>query len=58
MPDDTPATETITLTSPGAIPGIPGWHGPGSYIVDWEARTITPVAPETPEEPSTEEASA
>lgn len=35
--------ERITLHSPGPIPGIPGEHAPGTYYVDWQERTITPV---------------
>jgi len=36
--------ELIILHSPGALPGIPGEsHGPGAYLVDWEARTIEPL---------------
>lgn len=44
MPDEEkPTTETVALPTGGSIPGIPGDHGPGSYIIDWLARTITPV---------------
>lgn len=28
----------------GALPGIPGTHAPGNYLVDYEARTIRPVS--------------
>lgn len=43
-----PAEETIILHSPGPIPGIPGDHGPGTYLVNWQDRTITPIqSPET-----------
>jgi hypothetical protein len=41
-----PMSETpITLITPGPIPGIPGDHGPGSYLVDYDAepRTIRPA---------------
>lgn len=46
MPDtseEKPAIETITLPTGGAIPGIPGHHGPGAYLVDWLERTATPI---------------
>ena len=36
--------ETVTLHAPGALPGIPGEsHGPGVFLVDYEARTIEEV---------------
>lgn len=35
--------EYVTLPSGGSIPGIPGSHGPGRYIIDWIERTLTPV---------------
>lgn len=48
--------ETITLYSAGSLPGIPGDHAPGTYLVDYEARTIRPAtdetSQETPEQPS------
>jgi len=34
--------EELVLHSPGAIPGIPGEHGPGVYLVDYDERTIKP----------------
>jgi hypothetical protein len=34
--------ESITLPSTGSLPGIPGSHAPGAYIIDWETRTIAP----------------
>lgn len=37
--------ELITLPSAGALPGIPGEHAAGSYLVDWDARTIRPAQP-------------
>lgn len=40
MPDN---TEEITLPSPGPIPGIPGHHAPGRYLVNWLTREITPI---------------
>lgn len=43
MPEQQPTTETVTLASAGSIPGIPGQHGPGTYLVDWLKRTATPV---------------
>ena len=36
-------SETITLHAAGAIPGIAGEHAPGTYTVDYTARTITPL---------------
>ena len=41
-------SEIITLYAFGAIPGIPGEHGAGTYEVDWEARTLTPVVLDAP----------
>lgn len=38
--------ETVYLPTPGAIPGIPGNHGPGLVEIDYEARTVTPVVEE------------
>jgi hypothetical protein len=47
------------LASSGNIPGLPGNHGPGWYLIDYEERTIrpkpievvdTPPAPEVPSE--------
>lgn len=36
--------ETIYLPTPGPIPGFPGAsHGPGEVILDYDARTVTPV---------------
>lgn len=36
--------DILTLHSPGPIPGIPGEsHGPGTFLVDYEARTIEEV---------------
>lgn len=35
--------EEVTLHSAGAIPGIPGSHGPGRYLVNWLERTISPI---------------
>jgi hypothetical protein len=32
--------EEITLLAPGSLPGIPGTHAPGTYLVDYTARTI------------------
>lgn len=46
MSEEKPTQEIITLHSGGPIAGIPGGHvGPGTYVVDWVARTITPLAP-------------
>lgn len=35
--------EEIVLHSAGSIPGIPGSHGPGRYLVNWLERTISPI---------------
>lgn len=32
--------QEITLPSAGSLPGIPGSHAPGVYLVDYETRTI------------------
>jgi hypothetical protein len=38
--------ETVTLVSPGPLPGIPGAsHGPGTFLVDYDARTATEILP-------------
>lgn len=36
----------ITLPTGGGLPGIPGDHAPGNYLVDYDARTIRPVPTE------------
>ncbi len=41
--EPTNQTETVTLPTGGSIPGIPGTHAPGRYIIDWIERTLTPV---------------
>lgn len=46
--------EETTLHSPGPIPGIPGDHGPGTYLVNWQERTATPVFPSQPGSTETE----
>jgi hypothetical protein len=38
------AEELLYLTSPGSLPGLPGEHGAGSYLVDYAARTIRPAS--------------
>lgn len=44
MPEEAkPTTEHVTLPTGGSIPGIPGTHGPGRYIIDWAERALTPV---------------
>lgn len=35
--------QPITLPTGGGLPGIPGDHAPGNYLVDYDARTIRPV---------------
>lgn len=34
--------EEVYLPSSGNIPGLPGNHGPGWYLIDYENRTIRP----------------
>lgn len=47
MQEITPNQEIITLVSPGPLPGIPGAsHGPGTFLVDYDARTATEIKPE------------
>jgi hypothetical protein len=41
MPDKT--TEEVLLPSAGSIPGIPGSHAPGRYLVNWVERTATRI---------------
>lgn len=43
MPEEAKPTEYVTLPTGGSIPGIPGQHGPGRYVIDWIERTLTPV---------------
>lgn len=43
MQEQQPATEIIHLPTAGSIPGIPGSHGPGRYIINWVERTIAPL---------------
>lgn len=51
MPDEEkPTTETITLPVGGSIAGVPGHHAPGTYLVDWLKREITPVVQVVEEE--------
>lgn len=38
------AETIIPVLVSGPIAGIPGTHAPGSYFVDYVARTIRPVA--------------
>jgi hypothetical protein len=41
---DKPQIEIVDLHSPGPIPGIPGGtYGPGRFLIDWAARTVTPI---------------
>ncbi len=35
--------ERITLAPGEGLPGFPSGHGPGQYLVDFEARTMRPV---------------
>jgi hypothetical protein len=41
--------ERITLAPGEGLPGFPSGHGPGEYLVDFEARTIRPVPIEVEE---------
>jgi len=50
--DNAPRQEEVILFSAGAIPGIPGEHAAGQYLVDWGTRTITPILPEPAFEPA------
>lgn len=43
-------SEQIYLHGAGTLPGIPGVLGPGLYEVDYDARTVTPVAMPTVED--------
>lgn len=43
--------ETISLPTAGAIPGIPGEHAAGIYLINWAERSIRPVAQDMPPEP-------
>lgn len=42
--------QLITINPGDSLPGFPVGHGPGLYLVDFEARTIRP-APIAVEEP-------
>ena len=43
--------EQEVYINPGeSLPGFPSGHGPGLYLVDYEARTIRPVPVEQPTE--------
>jgi hypothetical protein len=35
--------QPITLPTGGGLPGIPGDHAPGNYLVDYVERTIRPA---------------
>lgn len=43
MSEEPTQPTTVHLPSGGSIPGIPGEHGPGTYLVDWIKRTIQRV---------------
>lgn len=34
----------LLLHDAGSIPGIPGSHGRGSYVIDWQERAIHPAS--------------
>lgn len=57
MQEGKPNQEIVTLHSPGPLPGIPGAsHGPGTFLVDYTARTATEILPEPGEAvPETEQ---
>jgi hypothetical protein len=44
------AEEIISFFASGSLPGIPGEHAPGTYLVDYAARTIRPAQDATSEE--------
>ncbi len=47
MQEGNPNQEMVTLVAPGPLPGIPGAsHGPGTFLVDYDARTVTEILPE------------
>ena len=48
--------QRITLAPGEGLPGFPSGHGPGDYLVDFEARTIRPAP--VVEEAQPEEATA
>lgn len=43
LPQLPPDTELVTLHSAGGIPGVPGTHGVGQYLVHLGERTIKRV---------------
>lgn len=44
--------EQLIYLAPGeGLPGFPSGHGPGWYLVDYEARTIRPAPVEIPDQP-------
>lgn len=46
MPEPHTGQETIYLPTAGPLAGFPGAsHGPGLVLLDWDARTVTPVQP-------------
>lgn len=45
-PNEKPTTEIVQLHTAGSVPGIPGSHGPGRYLVNWLTREITPIVDE------------
>lgn len=57
MPEEAkPTTQTVSLPSGGSIPGIPGEHGPGTYLIDWINRTIERIENALRPEPISTEA--
>lgn len=56
MQEQLPTAEVITLPSGGSIAGLPGSHGPGTYLVDWLERTIRHIENVLSESAPTQEA--
>lgn len=48
--------QQMYLPTPGPLPGFPGAsHGPGEVILDYDARTVTPISDAVSEEQPAEE---
>lgn len=47
-PWDIEGEQIITLAPGEGLPGFPGGHGPGVYLVDFKNRTIRPKPVEKP----------
>ena len=46
---DIEGEQEITLAPGEGLPGFPGGHGPGVYLVDFKNRTIRPKPVEIPQ---------